>query len=201
MDPRLSSVAIRVHHLDSMVRFYSLAFGVHFHEVETFGIQSRFGDLHGLTLKFVPIRESVDFEGYPLHQLGFTVEDADATIRAAEACGGRLEGEIQRDGSGDSRRGARPRRKHDRTLFPRLISRSQAFGAAEQLDGTILQAPNLAFVGAAPSAGRPAQSESGALAGRPVQSCLPSGWYDGSPSAFPPRALEGPSTFPGGSTS
>jgi len=99
LNPGLSSVAIRVHNLEPMVKFYSRAFGVQFHEVDTFGIQSRFGDFNGITLKFVPIRDSVDFEGYPVHQLGFNVEDLESTIRAAEEYGGRLEGQVHRDGS------------------------------------------------------------------------------------------------------
>jgi predicted enzyme related to lactoylglutathione lyase len=94
----LSSIAVRVHNVEQMLNFYSRAFGVQFRQVETFGIQSQFGDLNGITLKFVPIRDSVDFEGYPVHQLGFEVEDVAATIRAAEAHGGCLEGEIHRDG-------------------------------------------------------------------------------------------------------
>jgi predicted enzyme related to lactoylglutathione lyase len=96
--PVLSSVAIRVHNLGPMVRFYSVAFGIQFREVDTFGIPSRFGEIGGITLKLVPIRDSVDFEGYPVHQLGFDVEDLEGTIRVAEEHGGRLEGEIHRDG-------------------------------------------------------------------------------------------------------
>ena len=98
IDPGLSSVAIRVHKLEPMVKFYSLAFGVQFHPVDTFGIPSQFGEVHGITLKFVPIRDAVDFEGYPLHQLGFNVQDVEAVIRLAEEHGGRVESEIQRHG-------------------------------------------------------------------------------------------------------
>lgn len=96
--PSLSSIAVRVHNLDQMVKFYSVAFGVQFREVDTFGIPSQFGDFDGVTLKFVPIRDAVDFEGYPVHQLGFRVEYVEATIRLAVEHGGRLEGEILWDG-------------------------------------------------------------------------------------------------------
>lgn len=50
-----------------MVRFYSVAFGTQFREVDTFGIQSHLVEIDGITLKLVPIRDSVDFEGYPVH--------------------------------------------------------------------------------------------------------------------------------------
>lgn len=98
MDQNLSSIAIRVHNLDLMVKFYSMVFGVQFHEVVTFGISSQFGEMNGITLKFVPIRDDVDFEGFPVHQLGFDVADVEAAIRTAEQHGGRVEGKLHRDG-------------------------------------------------------------------------------------------------------
>ena len=73
-EPRaLQSVALRVHDLDAMVAFYEEAFGATFREVDTFGISSRFAEIDGLTIKFVPLRDAPDFEGYPSHQLGFEV--------------------------------------------------------------------------------------------------------------------------------
>ena len=92
--PEITTVALRVHHMDAMMAFYSKAFGVHFESTETNGITSQFGDLRGITLKFVPIREAADFEGWPSHQLGFEVVDVEAVIALAEAHGGRSMGPV-----------------------------------------------------------------------------------------------------------
>lgn len=98
--PDLASVAIRVHHMQAMVAFYSEAFGAQFHEVDTFGLHSQFGEVAGITLKLVPIREAADFEGFPVHQLGFNVTDVQSVVAAAERHGGRLEGDVlERDGA------------------------------------------------------------------------------------------------------
>ena len=43
--------------MQAMVDFYSEAFGVVFRPVDTSGLPSQFGELQGITLKFVPIRE------------------------------------------------------------------------------------------------------------------------------------------------
>ena len=94
----LSSVAIRVHNLEAMVNFYSEAFDARFREVDTFGLRSQFAEIDGITLKLVPLRDAVDFEGYPLHQLGFHVPDIAAILDLAERHGGRAEGDILRDG-------------------------------------------------------------------------------------------------------
>jgi catechol 2,3-dioxygenase-like lactoylglutathione lyase family enzyme len=85
--------------MEAMVAFYSQAFGIRFREVDAFGIRSQFGEIGGITLKLVPLRDGVDFEGYPLHQLGFDVPDVEAVLQLAEHHGGRGEGEILRDGS------------------------------------------------------------------------------------------------------
>lgn len=90
----LRTIAIRVYDTDAMLAFYREAFGVRFREVETFGVLSRFGELGGVTLKFVPIRESADFVGFPSHQLGVDVDDVRATIALAVEHGGRQEGEL-----------------------------------------------------------------------------------------------------------
>jgi catechol 2,3-dioxygenase-like lactoylglutathione lyase family enzyme len=82
--------------MDAMVAFYSEAFQVEFHEVDTYGIRSRFGDLDGTTLKFVPIRESDDFKNFPIHQPGFVVNDVEAVIDLAIKHGGRQEGQTVR---------------------------------------------------------------------------------------------------------
>ena len=94
--PKLSSIAFRVHNLDAMLAFYSEAFQVEFQEVDTYGIRSQFGDLDGMTLKFVPIRESDDFKGFPVHQPGFVVPDVEAVIAIAIKHGGRQEGQTLR---------------------------------------------------------------------------------------------------------
>ena len=92
----LSSIAIRVANMDSMLAFYSEAFHVQFQEVDTYGIQSQFGELNGITLKFVPIRDEADFKNYPVHQLGFVVPDVQAVIALALQHGGREEGHLIR---------------------------------------------------------------------------------------------------------
>lgn len=97
--PSISSIAIRVHNMDAMLTFYAEAFQVQFREVDTYGIRSQFGEMDGLTLKLVPIRESDDFKGFPVHQPGFTVPDVEAVIALAHKHGGRQEGKlIQVDG-------------------------------------------------------------------------------------------------------
>lgn len=94
----LRSVAVQVHHLQAMVDFYTGAFGIQFQPVETGGFLSQFGSFNGLTIKFVPIRESADFDNFPSHQLGFEVPDVERTIALARQYGGRQEGEVLRDG-------------------------------------------------------------------------------------------------------
>jgi len=95
---RLSSLALRVHHMDAMISFYSKAFHIQFHEVDTFGIASQFGEVNGITLKFVPIRDDEDFEAYPIHQPGFIVPDVETVVALAVKYGGRQEGKLIRDG-------------------------------------------------------------------------------------------------------
>ena len=92
--PNLSSIAIRVANVESMMAFYSEAFGIQFHVVNTYGISSQFGDLNGCTLKLVPIRDETDFQGYPIHQPGFIVEDVQKVIDIAVKHGGRQEGRM-----------------------------------------------------------------------------------------------------------
>lgn len=87
----LTSIAIRVYRLQAMVSFYSEAFGLFFREVETGSVKSQFADMGPITLKFVPIRQEIDFEGYLVHQLGFTVEDLERTTELAEKYGGSVE--------------------------------------------------------------------------------------------------------------
>ena len=94
--PDISSVAMRVYNMEAMLRFYSEAFQVQFREVDTYGIQSQFGELNGITLKFVPIRDSADFKEFPVHQLGLTVSDVEGVIALALQHGGRQEGQIMR---------------------------------------------------------------------------------------------------------
>ncbi len=90
------TIAVLVHQMDAMVAFYTAAFGARFRPVETFGVASQFGELPGgCELEFVPLRESVDFEGFPSHQLGFDVADVQAVIALAESHGGGQEGELR----------------------------------------------------------------------------------------------------------
>lgn len=96
--PALSSIAIRVANMESMLAFYSEAFQIQFREVDTYGIHSQFGELDGITLKFVPIRDESDFKAYPIHQPGFVVSDVQAIIDIAVKHGGRQEGQLIRAG-------------------------------------------------------------------------------------------------------
>jgi catechol 2,3-dioxygenase-like lactoylglutathione lyase family enzyme len=95
--PMLKTVAYRVHLMAPMLAFYREAFGFEFRAVDTGGLQSQFGDLEGLTLKFVPIRDDVDFENFPIHQLGFEVPDVDAVIALAKKYGGRVQDAPRRE--------------------------------------------------------------------------------------------------------
>ncbi|MBC7878589.1 MAG: VOC family protein [Anaerolineales bacterium] len=94
----LTSIALRVCNMDAMVAFYSAAFDIKFKDVDTFGLPSKFGEFKGITLKFVPIRDEdeVDFENYPIHQLGFSISDVEKVINIALKHGGKLEGDITR---------------------------------------------------------------------------------------------------------
>jgi predicted enzyme related to lactoylglutathione lyase len=94
MNIQIASLALRVHNMEAMTAFYSEAFQVQFTEVITSGFSSKFGDLHGITLKFVPIRDEVDFENYPIHQLGLTVSDVEKVIEIALKHGGKQEGSL-----------------------------------------------------------------------------------------------------------
>jgi catechol 2,3-dioxygenase-like lactoylglutathione lyase family enzyme len=96
--PNLSSLAIRVANMKDMLAFYKEAFQVQFHEVDTYGIPSQFGEMNGMTLKFVPIRDEADFKGYPIHQPGFMVADVQSVIAIAQKYGGRQEGQVIRAG-------------------------------------------------------------------------------------------------------
>jgi len=96
-EPRIRSLALRVHNMDSMLAFYRDAFGVEFHEVDTFGILSQFGTLAGITLKLVPIRDADDFVGYPDLQIGLEVESIDTVLEIAARHGGRADGIIRRE--------------------------------------------------------------------------------------------------------
>ena len=95
---KLTTVAYRVHKQQAMVAFYSEAFGAKFREVQTGAIRSQFGELPGLTLKFVPIRDAVEFEDFPVHQLGFEVADVERVIALAVKHGGRVQDAPTRTG-------------------------------------------------------------------------------------------------------
>lgn len=75
-----------------MQAFYAKAFGARFREVQVGPLACRFGELDGWTLKLVPLREAPEFDGFPLHQLGFEVDDVEAVLALAEQHGGRREG-------------------------------------------------------------------------------------------------------------
>ncbi len=94
--PILNSLAFRVANMEAMIAFYSQAFGIQFREVDTYGIRSQFGELDGMTLKFVPIRDEIDFKNFPIHQPGFQVQDVEEVVRLAILYGGRQEGQVIR---------------------------------------------------------------------------------------------------------
>jgi catechol 2,3-dioxygenase-like lactoylglutathione lyase family enzyme len=95
----VTTVAYRVHRMAAMLAFYGEAFGVEFREVDTGGgIRSRFGELGGLTLKLVPIRDNADFENFPIHQLGLEVPDVEAVLAVARKHGGRVQDVPTRQG-------------------------------------------------------------------------------------------------------
>jgi catechol 2,3-dioxygenase-like lactoylglutathione lyase family enzyme len=94
----ITTVAYRVHRQAEMVAFYSEAFGVRFRAADTGGIQSQFGELGKVTLKFVPIRNAIDFQGFPIHQLGLEVPDVARVIEVATRHGGRVQDAPVRQG-------------------------------------------------------------------------------------------------------
>ena len=94
----LSTVAMRVKHMEKMVAFYTEAFAMSFYDKDTFGIKSKFGQVGEITIKLVPIRDEADFEGFPVHQLGLTVSNVDKVIAVALKHGGRQEGQVLREG-------------------------------------------------------------------------------------------------------
>lgn len=91
----IKTIAMQVANLEAMAAFYREAFGVEFRAVDTHGILSLFGELDGITLKLVPIREAPDFENYPSHQLGLEVADVETVIGIARKYGGRQEGQLE----------------------------------------------------------------------------------------------------------
>jgi catechol 2,3-dioxygenase-like lactoylglutathione lyase family enzyme len=93
----LTTVALRVKNMKQMVAFYTEAFGARFHQVDTNGLASQFGDVGGITVKLVPIREEADFENFPVHQLGFAVSNMDNVIALAIKYGGRQEGQVSQE--------------------------------------------------------------------------------------------------------
>jgi predicted enzyme related to lactoylglutathione lyase len=84
-----------------MVAFYSEAFDAHFDEVDVGGLRCWFGELPGgLLLKLVPIRDGVDFTGFPLHQPGFAVADITRVIECAVRHGGRVQDAVRQTAEG-----------------------------------------------------------------------------------------------------
>ena len=92
--PRFVSVAIQTCNMKAMEAFYSEAFGGTFKDAQVGPLKCRFGEVAGVQIKLVPLRKAADFEGYPTHQLGFSVGDIEMTVAAAKKHGGKLEGEL-----------------------------------------------------------------------------------------------------------
>ncbi len=94
--PVLSGIAIRAHNVDQMVAFYTNVFGGKFNKVDTGGLEAWFGQVAGFTMKIVGLRDDVDFEDYPVHQIGFIVDDVDEAVKKSIESGGRQAGEPMR---------------------------------------------------------------------------------------------------------
>jgi catechol 2,3-dioxygenase-like lactoylglutathione lyase family enzyme len=84
--------------MDAMADFYTQAFGAAFREVEMFGLPVRQAQIASLTLKLVPLRDTVDLVDYPVHQLGFSVDNVHAVVRLATLHGGGPHGDVLTDG-------------------------------------------------------------------------------------------------------
>lgn len=98
--PVLQSIAIRVHDLPAMCRFYAGVLGATFSEVEIApGLLAQFGRAGPLLIKLVPLRDAQDFEGFPVTQLGFAAADPVACRSRALELGGRAEGQPAGDGA------------------------------------------------------------------------------------------------------
>lgn len=89
----LRSVALRVHRMEAMEQFYSSAFGAEFRTVQTGEFEARFARVGDVLLKLVPIRETADFAGFPVHQLGFEVESLERVLDHVDRLGGNRLGE------------------------------------------------------------------------------------------------------------
>jgi predicted enzyme related to lactoylglutathione lyase len=85
---KLTTIAYRVHRMPEMAAFYSEAFGARFRSVDIGGLKALFAEMGSLTLKFVPIRDGVDFDAFPIHQLGLEVADVAAVLASAARHGG-----------------------------------------------------------------------------------------------------------------
>ncbi|MCA8979793.1 MAG: SAM-dependent methyltransferase [Planctomycetes bacterium] len=93
---RLRRIALRAHHVESLAEFYSAVFGMRFESSKTSGMPCFVGRLGDVVLQLVPLRDASDFEGFPLHQLGFDVQDVDEAVQSVLELGGRLEEEVVR---------------------------------------------------------------------------------------------------------
>jgi predicted enzyme related to lactoylglutathione lyase len=96
---RLTTLALRVHHLTRMEAFYGEAFGFTFRDERTGQMTSRFGRVGDLTIKLVPIRTTADFVEFPVHQPGFEVPDVERVIAIAKKHGGAALHGPTRDGA------------------------------------------------------------------------------------------------------
>jgi len=87
---RLMSVAIRVYRMEAMVDFYQEAFGVIFAPGRVGDLEVQFGFLGDVLLKLVPLASEQEADEFPVHQLGFEVEDLDAVLELALKYGGSI---------------------------------------------------------------------------------------------------------------
>lgn len=93
------SLALRVHDMPAMIGFYGELLGITFEAAPFEGVEVMESRTGAFVLRFAALREEEDFDGFPVHQPGFAVDDVARAIRVAVAHGGEVEGEpIRSDG-------------------------------------------------------------------------------------------------------
>lgn len=92
----LTRVTLRTCRFEELYAFYSFLFYVTFRSEDSGGLSCLVADIGDVQLKLVPLRDEPDFDGYPVHQLGFEVPNVDEAVSSALRSGGRLEGEVIR---------------------------------------------------------------------------------------------------------
>lgn len=92
----VAQISLRACKVAEMTSFYMATFDAEFRAQESGGLNCLVADLGHVQLKLVPLRDETNFDGYPLHQLGFEVPDVEDAVSTALRWGGRLESEVVR---------------------------------------------------------------------------------------------------------